>query len=370
MKKIKLKIKPKVPLRKFQKKPLVDNVNITEVISEKIKNLPNKNQKINVSTPGKKIVSEITEAKHTSDITARTADFAISKNTSHLKKLSRITSDKEWRDENNNIITYQKMLDYQEIVGNMYRDFVILTEQQREELSKKIPTMINGCPVKVGSKAVFPHSLDIERKKISRGRIIYKMNRLKYISSDERRGLKLSAEQANEVFDRYKLQASAKKDLVRTLISLNYTDYEICEFMDIKPFELSRIKKEVFYETITIERNLNNEERYAQYKLQQMEIIKDIDVLVERFKTTQQLQALSSILKTKSEITNNIIEKGYEFGVIEKTPEKAAVLVGGVNLSEASMETLEKELQKASEEIQKLTSDKTFLTKSTKRVLH
>ncbi len=106
---------------------------------------------------------------------------------------------------------------------------------------------------------------------------------------------------------------------------------------------------------------MDNEELFVQYKLQQMEVVKDLDVIVEQFKGTKQLTALAAALKAKSDIYNEIINKGYEFGVIEKTPEKSAVLVGSIDITSASLEELKSAASKNNEELRKITQSENFL---------
>jgi hypothetical protein len=309
----------------------------------------------------RKEMDRLLSQRRVAEVTAREADLVSAKQIPDKRTEKFNLSDKEYRDENGVIIDAEKILHYQDVVDHYYKTYVVLSDELRMELRKKLPKKINNIGVEIGSKAAFPPILDQKRKNVSRGRVLEKMNRLKYIESDERRGLHLDPEQAQEVFDRYKNQAQAKKELVRTLISLSYSDFEICDYMEIKGHELARIKKEIFYEEIHGIRNMSSEEMFAQYKMQQMEVIKDIDVLVERFKGTKQLQALSSMIKTKADIFDKIIEKGQEFGVISKTAEKTAILVGNLNLAESNADQIEAELKKVNDEINKILKTPSFL---------
>lgn len=257
----------------------------------------------------------------------------------------------QYTDENGRVIDYDELKKLQEIVGEAYRKNIILTDEQRADLVSKLPKKLNKYEVQVGSKAVFPAVLDIQRKRVSNARVVQKMNRLKYIESDSSRGLKLSEDDAEEMFSRYNRQGDAKKDLVKCLLALSYNDFEICDYMDIKGHELSKLKKEIFYEEIVSSKSLTNEERFAQYKMQQMEIVKDCDVLIERFKDTTQVSALVSMLKTKADILDKIVQKGQEFGVIDKNPDKQQMLVGTIDLTDATIEQLESELLKTNANI-------------------
>lgn len=344
---------------------------MTKILKVKKKELQPSRKEYNLvpNQTNAKEIGEVSETRRSADVNSKAATLVASKEIEREKRSEFDASRKEYaeyKDENGVVVPPAKLEEYQELVAHYYRTYAILTDLQQADLASKLPKKLNNLEVKVGPKAIFPPILDIGRKKVSRARIVSKMNRLKYISTDEARGLKLSEEDAEVVFQSYKTQAQAKKDLVKTLVSLSYNDYEICEYLDIKGTELARLKKEIFFEEIMSTRQMTNEERFAQYKMQQMEIVKDIDVLVEQFKETKQLQALIGALKLKSEITDSIIAKGMEFGVIEKQPEKKAVLVGTLDITTASISELEKEIEKTSQEISKLMNSKTFLTTAKK----
>ena len=220
----------------------------------------------------------------------------------------------------------------------------------------KLITAKGEMKVSVGTNAVFPHILDSKRKLIRKAMVTEDAKRLRYVESDERRGLHISDEDSERVFAKATSPKQAKINMVRTLISISYSDYEICEYLGIRGHELSKLKKEMFYEEITSQRDMTNEELFAQYKLQQLEIIKDIDVLVERFKDSQQLTAMASILKTKAEIYDKIIDKAQEFGVITKTPDK--IMMGALVFSDMSTNELHKISSDMNDKIKKLMSNK------------
>lgn len=334
---------------------------MAKVMKVRKKELPKKKIKLKLDDRRhtQKFANKVIDARRTAEINSKVATL---KGVESLKPRRYAKAKTKWRDENDVEITPEQMERFQNEIAGFYRTYVVLTDEQIKLLADKLPKKVNNAPVQVGPKAVFPGILDGGRQKLSKERIVSKMNRLKYITTDDSRGLKLLPEDADKMFDKYKLQAQAKKDIVKTLIALSYNDFEICDFLEIKGHELARLKKEVFFEEIMTTRQMSNEERFAQYKLQQMEVVKDIDVLIERFKETKQLQALVGALKLKSDIQDGIISKGMEFGVIEKMPEKQAIIVGEIDITTATMGDLEDELAKTNKVIQKLVGTKTFLT--------
>lgn len=304
----------------------------------------------------------VVDARRDSEIKAKTATATVK---SELAKAGRETMSTIYYDENQQEITPEQIGIYQDIVASFYQNFVCLTDEQILDLKIKLPREINGVKVKIGHKAVFPPVLDTERKKISRGRVIQKANRLRYIENDHNRGLKMP-EDLDDLLSgktkKYEESYRARKDLVRTLMALNYNDYEMCDYLNIDVKVLSKLKKEVFFEELAVHKQMTNEELFIQYKLQQMEIVKDFDVIVERFKNSKQLTALAAALKAKAEIYNDIISKGYDFGVIEKTPEKTALLVGNLDINAASITELKSAMAKNASEMEKLVGSGTFLT--------
>lgn len=311
----------------------------------------------------KEDLNGVVGARRESTLKERSANVEL---TTAMARSGRSQINAEYYDENGEEITEEQLHTLQDTVASFYQNFVVLTDDQIKDLQSKLPKKINNSNVKCGHKAVFPPILDTERKKVSRGRIIEKANRLRYIESETTRGLKMPDDvekllDSDKKSKRYEASRQAKKDLVRTLIALNYNDYEMCEYLQITGKELAKFKKEVFFEELTVHRQMSNEELYVQYKLQQMEIVKDLDVIIERFKGSKQLTALAAAMRTKSDIYNEIISKGYEFGVIEKTAEKSISLIGNVDIGTATMTELKSQLNKTNREIEKVVNSKNFL---------
>lgn len=317
----------------------------------------------NLSEEFSENLTGVVDARHESVVNTKTAEV---ESTTALARSNREVMTTKYYDENDKQITPEQMHLLQDTVSSFYENFVVLTDSQIKDLQSKLPKEINNSKVQVGHKAVFPPVLDTERKKVSRGRIVQKAYRLKYIESDDQRGLKMPDDieamlSEKKKSKRYLEVRQAKKDLVRTLIALNYNDYEMIEYLEIPAKELAKLKKEIFFEELTIHRQMNNEELFIQYKLQQMEVIKDLDVIIERFKGSKQLTALAAAMRTKSDIYNEIINKGYEFGVIEKAPDKSAVIIGNIDVGNAKLDVLKAQLAKTNKEIEKVIKSKNFL---------
>jgi len=298
-----------------------------------------------------------------SEIKSREADMEIAENIPWSSK----DKIKKYRDENKKYISDKQMKEYQDTVARFYSRYVVLNDEQKEELAMLLPSTLYTAKgqlnVRVGTHAIFPHVLDSKRKKIKKAKASNEARKLRYIESDERRGLHVSDEETEKVFNKSISPKQAKMNMIRTLISISYADHEICEHLGIRGHELAKLKKEIFYEEITSQRDMTGEELFAQYKLQQLEIVKDIDVLVERFKDSQQLTAMASILKTKADIYDKIIEKGQEFGVIKKTPDK--IMMGALVFSDMSTKELKDVSNKMNDDIKKLMNNNdSFLDES------
>jgi hypothetical protein len=71
-----------------------------------------------------------------------------------------------------------------------------------------------------------------------------------------------------------------------------------------------------------------NEHTYVEYAYKKLAIIKDLDSMTVLFRETRQYNAMVGALKAKSEILDGLIEKGQEFGMIDKKPERKEIVAG------------------------------------------
>jgi hypothetical protein len=62
--------------------------------------------------------------------------------------------------------------------------------------------------------------------------------------------------------------------------------------------------------------------------IDQMKNLKDLDGMIESFKTTKQYNAMVGAVRARSEILDKLIEKGQEFGLVHKMPDRKEIVAG------------------------------------------
>lgn len=118
----------------------------------------------------------------------------------------------------------------------------------------------------------------------------------------------------------------ARKIVIKKMIAYCYTDSEICMELEITGKQLAAYKKALYKEEIEALRKSGPEDQFVQYRHNQMEVIKDIDMLIEKFKDTKAVNALANALKTKSEILRDIANKAQEMGFMEKRAQELKIV--------------------------------------------
>jgi len=153
-----------------------------------------------------------------------------------------------------------------------------------------------------------------------------------YVLDNLTRGLRVEA----PLVKKAKLSLhKARKIVIKKMLAYTYTDSEICLELDLTGNELHNYKRALYKEEIESLRKSTAEEQFVQYRHNQMEVIKDLDVLIEKFKSGTNSNALANALKVKFEILRDIAAKAQEMGFMEKKPEELKV-IGEVDLAELS----------------------------------
>ena len=115
---------------------------------------------------------------------------------------------------------------------------------------------------------------------------------------------------------------------LRSHLSADKSDLSICEEMSIDLNDFANLKNEMYrVEKIDLH-GKSTDEVYVDYVLVQKGCIRDLNGAMEMFKATKQLNALVGAIRARSDIYDKIIQRGQEFGVLEKVPEKKMVIGG------------------------------------------
>jgi len=131
----------------------------------------------------------------------------------------------------------------------------------------------------------------------------------------------------------------ARKIVIKKMLAYSYTDSEICMELELNGNQLQQYKRSLFKEEIEALRKSTPEEQFVQYRHNQMEVIKDIDMLILKFRETKHLSALSNALRTKSEILKDISSKAQEMGFMEKRASEVKI-INDIDLSQLKPDEL------------------------------
>jgi hypothetical protein len=108
------------------------------------------------------------------------------------------------------------------------------------------------------------------------------------------------------------------------------TDLEAAEAMfkgDTKTYNI--LKRELYQQEKVDLHNKTTEEVFVDYVLRQEGCIRDLNQLIrDKEGTVRNSSTTVGAIRAKSDILDKIIERGQEFGILEKVPEKKQVIAG------------------------------------------
>lgn len=146
---------------------------------------------------------------------------------------------------------------------------------------------------------------------------------------------------------------TAREVFVKQCIALNYTDTEMCRALKITGRILSQIKSKIFQAEVEALQKMTQLEHFVEYKLKQTEVVKDLDVLIEEYRSSKNLQGLSAALKAKQEALKEIKSAAQDVGLLDKKPEEV-IFVNGQNTKEMSNDELVDNIQEGYQKIQRI----------------
>ncbi len=116
---------------------------------------------------------------------------------------------------------------------------------------------------------------------------------------------------------------------VRSYVAAGESDHNICVELDVKPSELTTLKKRVFEQEATDVNSRTTVDTFVEYKLKMDRICDDLDGIHEGAAGARQYTAAMGALKAKAQIIDKVIDRGQELGLINRAAKKHEVL-GGV----------------------------------------
>lgn len=149
---------------------------------------------------------------------------------------------------------------------------------------------------------------------------------------------------------------TARDNYVKQAIALNYTDKEICVALGIPGKILSTIKTRIFQDEIKTLDSMTQKEHFVEYKLKQYEVIKDLDVLIEKHRVGNNLVGLQAALKQKSDVLKELKACAQEIGIMKKRAEEVKV-IEGYNVKELSNDDIVNKIKHQNKLLGKLLND-------------
>jgi hypothetical protein len=89
-------------------------------------------------------------------------------------------------------------------------------------------------------------------------------------------------------------------------------------------------------------RGKSTEETYVDYLLAQKTNLADLTAMIQEFKKSKQYNAMVGAIRARSDILNHLINRGQEFGLIEKRPDEKRIIAGVMvaNLTNRQLQSL------------------------------
>ena len=140
--------------------------------------------------------------------------------------------------------------------------------------------------------------------------------------------MKLTKEQLTEVIQTIYARAAEGK-----------LDQEIMDELNISAQDYAKLKASMFDQKADEIRGRPTEHTYIQYMLDQAQNVTALTDMIQEFKNTKQYNAMVGAIRARSEIYDKLIDKGQQFGLIHREPDKKQVM-GGLIVADLSNKQL------------------------------
>jgi len=141
-----------------------------------------------------------------------------------------------------------------------------------------------------------------------------------------------------------KLTKEQLKEAVTTIyegLSQGQTDKDIIEEMGISADQYEKLKSAMFEAKTEELKARPHEHIYVDYMLAQSGNIRDLTDMISQMHSTKNYAAMVGAVRARSDIIDRLIEKGQQFGIIHKKPDRKEI-VAGVMVAELSDKQLKK----------------------------
>ncbi len=138
-----------------------------------------------------------------------------------------------------------------------------------------------------------------------------------------------------------KEQEKEAVETIFTKLSSGLSDKQIIQDMGLTVEEYVGLKGAMLDAKADEVRSRPHEHVYVEYMIAQMGNVRDLSSMIDQMHVKKKYASLVSAVRARSDILDNLIEKGQEFGLIHKKPERKEI-VAGVMVSELSNDKLKK----------------------------
>lgn len=106
------------------------------------------------------------------------------------------------------------------------------------------------------------------------------------------------------------------------------SDEEAQALLGVSPAKFIKIKKALYDQEAERLASTPTEHVYAQYVMNQIRCVKDLDELYKACKDQKNSNAGVGAIRARSDIFDKIIKTGQEFGILERKPEEKRIIAG------------------------------------------
>lgn len=122
-------------------------------------------------------------------------------------------------------------------------------------------------------------------------------------------------------------------------------DSEIADAFGLSAEVYQKLKSKALDDKAEEIRGRPQEHTYVLYIIEQIRNMRELDTMLRDFRKTKQYNAMLGALKLRSDLTDKILTRGQEFGIIAKKPDRKEI-VGGIVIRDLTNEQLKRVVQR------------------------
>lgn len=115
---------------------------------------------------------------------------------------------------------------------------------------------------------------------------------------------------------------------LRAFLASGDSDHEACTKLNIGWADYEELRTKMLEFEVDRVRKRSPDQVYVEYCMQQENNIHALSTMIDTFHESKQYGAMVGAVKARAEIYDKIIEKGQEFGIIDKRPDRQEIIHG------------------------------------------